>query len=158
MSIANNSLLRRILVEVRDAQAPAGLPPAERREDAGQLLELRRTQQVHAPPFATPLHFWAHALRAFLADRGRPELFEALAASSLCEAIPGERVEAMFRTLAERLSPPVSLQDGKPFVGGYRMVDERVLVSWVAERRQELVALFWARPDWIARAQPLDLS
>lgn len=158
MSIANNSLLRRILVEVRDAEIPAGLGPAECNEGAGQLLELRRTPHVHAPPFVTSLHFWAHALRAFLEDRGRADLFEALAVNCLCEAIAGERLEAALAGLAGRLSPTVELGDGGAFVCGYRMIEQEQLVSWVAERSQEFVALFWARPQWIATARPLDLS
>jgi hypothetical protein len=158
MSIANNSLLRRILVEVRDGEAPEGMLPAERDEREGRLLELRRTRQIHAPPFATSLHFWAHALRAFLERLGRPELFEALAAHCLCEAAPGDRVAASYQELSAGFSPAGAPEAEPRFLRGFRMIDEDVLVSWVAECDDQFVALFLARLDWVESAEPLDLE
>lgn len=155
MSIANNSLLRRILVEVRDAPAPGGVSEPERSQAQGWLLELRRTTRVHEPPFATSLHFWAHALRAFLEDHRRPELFEALAANCLCEAIPAEQARATLREICERVSPGPRIETGDGLLGVYRMIDQELLASWVSERSDEFVALFWTRPDWLATAQLL---
>ncbi len=158
MSISGNSVLRRILDEVRGESSHLDLETVERRDTAGAVLEIRRTHHVHRPPFSTSLHFWAHSLRAFLDGRGRPDVFAALANHCLCEATEASRIGPALEALGRRVSPAHSIAPPTSCHAGYRMIDQEGLVSWVAESDDEFWALFWARPRWLEQAQPLVLE
>lgn len=153
VSVATNSVLRRILEEVMDGESPADLGTPERTLRADQLLELRRTRTVNRPPFATSLHFWAHALRAFLAERGRVDAFEALAASCLCDATDEPALAPALAALGARVDAQLSPDSYRM---GYRMIDQDVLVSWVAESEDEFLAVFWTHPGWLSEARPIE--
>ena len=140
-------------MEVRPPPQRLGAP--WRSESDGRLLELHRTQHLHAAPFATSLHFWGHALRAFLEAHGRSELFEALAANCLCEAVAGAEVGAALAVAAPHAEAPLRLGGGDLWRAGYRMIDQGVMVSWVAESDREFVASFRADRSWLETAQPL---
>ena len=140
---------------MRERPEPAELGPAKRVLRADQLLEVRRTRAVNRPPFATSLHFWAHALRAFLVERGRMDAFQPLAVNCLCEATEESAIHTALEALGERVDASL-VADDEGFEIGYRMIDQDVLVSWVAEREDEFLAVFWARPDWLSEAQPIE--
>ncbi len=154
MSIAKHSVVGRILSEVAAGEVPHALFEVERSCETTQLLELRRSTRLHRPPFATPLHFWAHALRALLEDRGRPDLFDAIATDGLCRAVAGEELSAGLRELAARVAEPPELDLRVPFETGYCMLEQEEMASFVAERPGESLAVFWLRPDWLAEAEP----
>jgi len=158
MSIPSNSVLRRILEDVVARPALPGLVPAERAETPDVLFEVWRTAEVHRPPFATSLHFWAHALKGFLAASGRSDLFGPFAGHCLCEAIaPADVAEGLGR-----LAPAgTAARQNAPTAGyraGYRMIDQEDLVSWVAERPGEFVAVFRVRCAWLAEAEPIPVE
>jgi hypothetical protein len=158
LSIPSNSVLRRILEEVLAGPVSPGLAPAERGDAPGQSIEVWRSFEVHRPPFSTSLHFWAHALRALLAERGRSDAFGALASHCLCEAVPSAEVARAIVRLGHRLGPSFRIERNEGYRAGYRMIEQDELVSWVAELEDEFVALFWMRPSWLATAQPLPIE
>ena len=172
MSIANYSVVGRILAEVQRSPHPAELVRVERTREPLRVFELQRTRRIREAPFATSFHFWAHALRAFLAGEGRPDLFEAMATHALCQVVEGVAVGPALAALSARGASP-GLPESGPRPGrepvreregasraeyrvGYRMIDQDVMCSWVAEGDQEFVAVFWTRPDWLASAEPFD--
>jgi hypothetical protein len=158
MSIATNSVLRRILDEVRRGPSPIDPGALEACGDHEQCLEARRTSDVHQPPFATSLHFWAHALRAFLAARGRPELFDALANHCLCEAADPLRIASALDALGRRVHPPLATAPAGVIRAGYRMLDHEWLESWLAESDGEFVAVFWVHAPRLLAAKPIVLG
>ena len=151
MSIASQSVMGRILAEVQSRPGPPELGARERNRSEGQLFELRRSEVSHEPPFATPLHFWAHALHDLLVAEGRSDLFEALAAHGLCRVEEPEAIARGFRALAGRVG-----SDAEPLevTSGYRMLDRDVVASWLAESDAGFSACFWLRADWLASAAP----
>ena len=157
MSIATNSVLGRILDDVRAAPAPAALGELQRVVEADALLEIRVCADVHRPPFPTSFHFWAHALRALLAAHERADAFRALAGNGLCEAVSGARVGEALERVAGRMAAPVALPR-RDYLRGYRMIEQDVLESWVAEGADAFVALFWVRPRWLAEARHVALE
>jgi hypothetical protein len=156
MSIASYSVVGRILAQVQQGAPLARLSSVERLAAPDQVFELRRTRHVHEPPFATSFHFWAYALRAFLEGQARPDLFEAMATHGLCERVGGETAVEAFADLVGRMSTRDVGLDVEGLQAGYRMIDQDVVVSWVAESKGEQWAVFWARPAWLARAVPVD--
>lgn len=156
MSIANHSVVSRILAQVLQEPTPRELGAPERFEGVDQRLELRRTRCLHRSPFATPFHFWGHGLLGFLGELGRPELFEAMATHGLCRGVEGEAVGHALRALVGRLDgAPAASPDGG-FRSGYCMIEQEEMVSWLGAREAEWVAAFWVRPSWLACAQPFD--
>ena len=155
MSIANYSVVGRILAEVRSAPASAALGARERRDLPDQLFELRRTAVVYERPFATPFHFWAHALHDLLESRQRLDLFEAVATHALCRVEEAGEARSALGVLAARvgLAVPGVAADLRQ---SYRMIDQEVMCSWVTEGPSEFVAFFWLRPEWLAEAEPWD--
>jgi len=153
MSLSTNSALRRILDEAREVSLPAGAMQVARAESSGQMLEVRRSSFAYEPPFATSLHFWAHALRALLQEHGRGDAFDALAVNCLCKSVPGAEVAPAFDALSRRLEPAFEIPSNTSYRSGYLMIEQEVLVSWVAERSEEFVALFWVRPSWLSSAK-----
>ena len=113
------------------------------------------TASAHEPPFATPFHFWAHALRDLLDRQGRPDLFEAMATHALCRAEEGARAGAALRELSQRV-PGAPATGTEAFSASYCMIEQDVMASWVAESRSGFVAFFWLRGDWLAAAEPYD--
>jgi hypothetical protein len=158
VSIPSNSVLRRILEDVVSGPVPSGFEAVECGIAAAEEIEVWRSRAIHTPPFATSLHFWAHALRALLSERDRPDAFGPLAGHCLCDAVPGARIADAFTGLAARISPSFSIERNADYRAGYRMIDQDEFVSWVAERDDEFVAVFWMRPAWIAQAQPLPIE
>ncbi len=156
MSIANYSVVSRILAEVQQSSPQPELVGVDRVDEPQQTFELRRTRRVHLAPFATPFHFWAHALQALLANEGRSDLFEAMATHALCQVVEAEEVGPALAALAGRMTSRPALAPDGGFRRGYRMIDQDVMCSWVAEAQDEWFAAFWMRPDWLARAEPFD--
>jgi len=158
LSVPSNSILRRILDEVTAGAMPSGCAQAEIGEAPGQRLEVWRATDVHRPPFATSLHFWAHALRAFLGAHHRPDAFLPLASHCLCEAVPKDEIARAFDRLARRVGPRFDVARNTGYRAGYRMIEQDEFASWVAERDGEFVALFWLRPGWLALARALPVE
>lgn len=156
MSIAQKSLLRLIVEEVANASQPAAVAVHEHFAGADESLEVATTRHVHAAPFATSMHFWAHALRGFLERSDRPELFVALATNCRCEAAGALQPVNEWSPLAERFgAKPLTEYAGGPLERGFAMIAEASLVSWVAETANGYVAWFWARSEWLAVARPV---
>lgn len=156
MSIATNSVLRRILDEVRNGPVPRDLGEVESAREPGQILEVRRTRALHRPPFATSLHFWAHSLRAFLWERERPDVFDALAVNCLCDAVDARGVGPALAELARRMNPAPALGWATALEAGYRMIDQEGMTSWVVETTDEFASVFWVRTHWLGTAQPVE--
>jgi hypothetical protein len=108
------------------------------------------------------MHFWAHALRAFLAARGRADAFGPLAGHCLCDAVPAHEIATAFGELARRIAPSFEILRNADYRAGYRMIEQPELVSFVAERESErgaeFVAVFWLRPTWLTNAKPHPLE
>lgn len=152
MSIANYSVVGRILGEVMETSPPLELTPSPQAETADEIFQILRTGCVHEAPFATPFHFWAHALRALLEKRGRGDLFEPIATQALCRAEDGSAAQHALTALAERMGCEAAI----PLASGYRMVDQDVMVSWVGEAAEEFVAFFWVKIAWLRDAEPFE--
>jgi hypothetical protein len=131
MSIASYSVVGRILAEVGQV-APftplARLSSVKQVSGLDQVFELRRTRRIHETPFA--IH-------------------------GLCERVDSETVASGFAELGLRMSDGIDVGDLVGLRLGYRMIDQDVMASWVAEADGEQVAVFWARPAWMAGAAPI---
>lgn len=148
MSIATVSVLRRILDDVRWRAAPAPPPVIARIQSpelrAGVRLWMFETGDVGVTPYASALHFWAHALAAYLEAGGADAYFDAVAGGGLCDAV-GDG-------LAERALARVWGDDpdwGGPFYETYRMIDQPVFQSYVGESRTCYRAFFWEDREWV---------
>lgn len=157
MTIATNSVLRRILDEARHEPVPDETMPSHRFRAADRILEVRETEHGGEAPFATSLHFWAHALRAFLDGQGRADAFDALAVNCLCKTLPGDAVSPAIAPLLEGFDAagPAREVCAGPFDQGHLMIEQDVLISWVTERARRFVALFWVEPGWLQHARPI---
>lgn len=156
MSIANHSVVGRILAQVRQAARPRELGRPERFAAAAQALELRCSACLHRPPFSSALHFWAHALLDFLEQRGRPDLFDAMATHGLCRRLEGEALEQALAGLADARWPGAADRLRGPFRTGWSMIEQEVMRSWLGERDDEWLAVFWVQPAWLELARPHD--
>jgi hypothetical protein len=156
VSIANYSVIGRILTEVQQGSLPSGLVRIDQGREHEQVVSLHRSACRNEAPFATALHFWAHALRAFLEAEGRPDLFEAMATHALCKRVEVPELARGLAGAAARVAGAPVLPAEAGLRLGYRMIDQEVMESWVAEHDDELLAVFWVRSGWLAGALPFD--
>jgi hypothetical protein len=101
------------------------------------------TAAVGRAPYASALHFWAHGLAAYLEACGAGRYFDAVAGGGLCDAgRHGEASQALARMCGGRL------QWGGPYYQTYRMIDQPVFQSYVAESSARYRAFFWEAAGW----------
>lgn len=168
MSIQPNRVIHRIIEQVDRSDWPTirgHLVASAAMTEAGETLRLYRV--ARHPRYATPLHFWVHALREELRATGRREDLVAtachaegrkLSAAAWLEELRALGVAEVDVTKAGEARSGVGdlarLADGVVPAAPteiYRMLESPCLRSSVATTGDVLMAYFWthgAAPSW----------
>lgn len=160
MSIQPNRVVARIIHQVDRSDWPALDSTVVAAEGRDGWLRVFRAP-AH-PRYATPIHFWVHALRDELSATGRRVDLIGAAGHALCRKEPVEDwVEAMRRDvpatpLGARVADDVASQvGGATRVEAYRMLESACRRSSVVGGDGFFVADFWghgAGASWRVRA------
>jgi len=97
------------------------------------------------PPFPTLLHFWTHALRAWLDAIGQSDQLVGVAGYAMCEHMDEAETTREFERLASRLRPEsAAFSLSGDFAEAYRMIDGCCRASFVVSTDVEWLSLTWA--------------
>lgn len=154
MSIQPNRVIAKIIHQVDQADWPPLRAEVYSSARLGDWLRLYRAPA--ADRYATPLHFWTHALRDELAATGRREDLVGAAGHALCQARPIDgwlgdlEANEALRTagVAEALRREI---EDAPAAALHRMLESSCRRSSVLDLRTGFIADFWghgAGPSW----------
>jgi len=160
MSLQPNRVINRIVMQVDQSDWPRLSSEVYPAANEGEFFRIYRAE-AH-PRYATPLHFWAHALRDELAATSRREDFLGAAGHALCRGRPveiwHEGLAALFGhpdlAQAEAYAPATLLASERaPEV--YLMLESECRRSSVLATKDGFMADFWGHggaPTWRERA------
>jgi len=165
MSIQPNRVIHRIIEQVDQSDWPTLPGELLLSAERGQALRIFRVP-IHAR-YATPLHFWVHALREELAAVGRRQDLASIACHAQGQKIVAADWFEELRTVGfggrdwgldpvdpAGLASALGLGDSEigPFsVEVYRMLESPCRRSAVVAHEEWLMAHFWAHggaPSW----------
>lgn len=146
MSIQPHRVLSRIVEQVDRCD----WPPLETAVFSGSFerdaveAEIRVYVSPRNDRYASPFHFWVHALREELTARGRREDLVGAAGHGLCL----QQTESSWR---QELGPACPLPEGESALLIYRMLESSCRRSSMAETKAGWFAHFWGhggQPTW----------
>ena len=147
MSLQPNRALARIIEQVEHSDWPRLRSRVLSSTDGDEWT--RFFDEPFHPRYASPFHFWVHALRDDLVARGRQEDLGPVAGRALCQT---QAVDEWRRELARVANYDTTLS-GAPEI--YRMQANECRRSSVAISNGRLVAHFWGHggaPSWRRKA------
>ncbi len=136
MSIQPNRVLTRIIEQVDQSDWPSLRSKVHSSTDGAEWIRVIATPSHQR--YATPIHFWVHALREDLTARERREDLVGSAGHALCR---NQSLEDWRAEIAEELLP---CESPGPAARIYRMLASDCRRSSVATAGDWLIAHFWS--------------
>lgn len=168
MSIEPRRVIARITAQVDQSDWPCLEARVFASPEAGETIHFY-VAQAH-PRYATPIHFWVHALRDELATRGRrADLFDEAGQALCLNQDSADWLASLARFdlgtgAGESIVDRLALRDRVADAGeprAYRMRDSVCRRSSVVDLGTHLMAHFWGHgfgESWRAAARPREVD